>query len=83
MPYFVTISGKSNNLIKQKKKKKNPRKLLNKKKGKKKIEEEEEQTVLLKSLFQNKSNICLQVFEVSHLIKALYYIFTDVDCHSH
>ena len=76
MPYFVTISGKSNNLIKQKKKK-NQTKIL-KKKGK---EEEEEEIV--KSLFQNKSNICLQVFEVSHLIKALYYIFTDVDCHSH
>ena len=73
MPYFVTISGKSNNLIN----KKNQTKLLKKKKGK---EEEEE---IVKSLFQNTSNICLQVFEVSHLIKALYYIFTDVDCHSH
>ena len=60
MPYFVTISGKSNNLIN----KKNQTKLLKKKKGK---EEEEE---IVKSLFQNTSNICLQVFEVSHLIKA-------------
>ena len=61
MPYFVTISGKSNNLIN----KKNQTKLLIKKKGK---EEEEEEIV--KSLFQNTSNTCLQVFEVSHLIKA-------------